>query len=115
MYVTCGNVFYSGGEAQPSFSGKHSNTSAKRLAFLEVPLGMSLRVEEKKIIIISPIEALGISLTSKAVLVVRLLGLNRGLRACTDSTPTGNQLGECRGVFRSYHFTVFNSRTGYRT
>ena len=42
--------FFSGGKAQPSFSGKHSNASAKRLAVLEVPLGMSLRVEEKIII-----------------------------------------------------------------
>ena len=63
-------MLFSGGKAQPSFSGKHSDACAKRLAVLEVPLGMSLRVEEK-IIIISPIEAFEISLTSKAVLVVR--------------------------------------------
>ena len=43
-------IIFSGGKAQPSFSGKHSNASAKRLAVLEVPLGMSLRVEEKIII-----------------------------------------------------------------
>ena len=39
-------TLYSGGEAQPSFSGKHSDAGAKRPAFLGVPLGC--RFDSKK-------------------------------------------------------------------
>ena len=66
---------YSGGEAPPSLSGKHSDASAKRQAFLGVPLVMSLRSEEK-IIILLLFLSVGLSISvdfEESSLVVRAL------------------------------------------